>query len=145
MISANLMSNSNRSIANKKSSDGKKSYEVMTSFQGPLPSPDILQGFEYVLPGAAERIMKMAEKEQDARHKIERKLSSLGIFVMILGIVAGIFSLITIGYLIKYAIDNNAIEVAVTLSSTSLIGVIGIFVWFRISKKIVSNTLLLCE
>jgi uncharacterized membrane protein len=49
-------------MANKKGSDGKTSFEVMTSFQRPLPSPELLQGFENVLPGAAERIMQMAEK-----------------------------------------------------------------------------------
>ena len=31
---------------------------------GPLPTPDILPGYDEVLPGAAERIMRMAEKEQ---------------------------------------------------------------------------------
>lgn len=31
---------------------------------GPLPTPDILLGYDDVLPGAAERIMRMAEKEQ---------------------------------------------------------------------------------
>ena len=39
-----------------------------TSFSGPLPHPDIISGYERVLPGSAERIFSMAEKEQKFRH-----------------------------------------------------------------------------
>ncbi len=40
-------------------------------FQGPIPSPDALQRYESLLPGAAERIVSMAEKEQTHRHNCE--------------------------------------------------------------------------
>lgn len=40
-------------------------------FAGPIPHPDILKGYEVVCPGAAERIIKMAELEQNHRHTIE--------------------------------------------------------------------------
>jgi uncharacterized membrane protein len=125
------MSSSNRSIAKQKASSGKQSVEVMTAFQGPLPSPDILKGFEDVLPGSAERIMKMAEKEQASRHSLERRYASGGILMMILGMVSGLVSLLVIGYLVKYAIDKDVPNVAMILGSTSLVGVIGVFVWFR--------------
>lgn len=42
------------------------------SFSGPLPHPDVLAGFENVQPGAADRIIKMAENEAAHRHSIER-------------------------------------------------------------------------
>jgi uncharacterized membrane protein len=35
--------------------------------QGPLPPPDSFAGYERVLPGAAERIMALAEREHHAR------------------------------------------------------------------------------
>ena len=41
--------------------------ERSSSFRGPLPPPDILEGYEKILPGASERILKMAEKQQDHR------------------------------------------------------------------------------
>lgn len=31
------------------------------SFEGPLPHPSILKGYEVVLPGSADRIIKMTE------------------------------------------------------------------------------------
>lgn len=39
-------------------------------FSGPLPHPAILGGYEQVCPGAAERILAMAEKEQAHTHAL---------------------------------------------------------------------------
>ena len=36
---------------------------------GPLPAPDVLRGYDDILPGAAERIIRMAEKEQADIHE----------------------------------------------------------------------------
>lgn len=44
--------------------------------QGPLPAPEDLQRYEQLLPGAAERIIKMAELEQQHRHSQEVKAIS---------------------------------------------------------------------
>jgi uncharacterized membrane protein len=41
------------------------------SFSGPLPHPDILAGYNRVVPDAAERILCMAEKAQKHRHEVE--------------------------------------------------------------------------
>ena len=38
--------------------------ERHASFSGPLPPPSILEDYDRVCPGAADRIIKMAEKEQ---------------------------------------------------------------------------------
>lgn len=40
---------------------------------GPLPSPETLERYEKICQGAADRIITMAEKEQDYRHKINNK------------------------------------------------------------------------
>jgi uncharacterized membrane protein len=48
-----------------------------TRFSGPLPSPATLHEFEQVLPGLAERIVRMAEQEAEHRRLIERRLVGL--------------------------------------------------------------------
>ncbi|WP_446786960.1 DUF2335 domain-containing protein [Macellibacteroides fermentans] len=48
--------------------------ESSSSFRGPLPPPEILNGYESVLPGASERILKMAEKQQEHRIDVERMI-----------------------------------------------------------------------
>lgn len=41
---------------------------------GPLPHPDLLNGYEKTLPGAADRILIMTEKEQAHRHEVDQQL-----------------------------------------------------------------------
>ncbi|MGY1488846.1 DUF2335 domain-containing protein [Methylobacillus pratensis] len=45
-----------------------------TSFEGPVPHPTILQGYEDILPGAAERILVMAENQSQHRIEQEKKV-----------------------------------------------------------------------
>jgi uncharacterized membrane protein len=72
------------------------------SFAGPLPPPDILRGYEEVLPGAAQRIIAMAENQQSHRTKIEsaviqencksqRRGLTYGFVITMTAIIGGIF------------------------------------------------------
>lgn len=45
---------------------------TMTRFQGPIPSPDALAAYESLQPGAADRMIAMAEREQQHRFDMER-------------------------------------------------------------------------
>jgi uncharacterized membrane protein len=42
------------------------------SFSGPIPPPAMLAGYEKVLPGAADRMLRMTENEQNFRHETKR-------------------------------------------------------------------------
>ena len=44
---------------------------VVDSWEGPLPSPTAFQRYEDTLPGAASRILKMAEIEQSNQHELQ--------------------------------------------------------------------------
>jgi len=43
----------------------------ISSHSGPLPSPEMLADYERLHPGSAERIFRMAEKDQDNRLGLE--------------------------------------------------------------------------
>lgn len=47
------------------------------SFTGPLPPPKLLSEYDQVLPGLAERIVKMAETEGNHRRSVESRLVRL--------------------------------------------------------------------
>jgi uncharacterized membrane protein len=47
-------------------------YSVEVAFAGPLPPPQILQGYEAACPGAAHRIIEMAEAQSAHRRDMER-------------------------------------------------------------------------
>lgn len=44
------------------------------TFSGPIPHPDLLRGYEDVKEGFAERIVSMAEKQQEHRMECEKRL-----------------------------------------------------------------------
>lgn len=70
-------------------------------FSGPLPHPDVLVGYEKIDPTFPERIMKMAETNNDAsiQHeksliegslKNERRGQWLAFFLGVLGLIVGV-------------------------------------------------------
>jgi uncharacterized membrane protein len=55
------------------------------SFSGPIPPPEVLEKYNQALPGAAERILSMAEQQSHHRQSIETKVIDSNIFVQKLG------------------------------------------------------------
>ena len=55
--------------------------QVSRAYSGPLPSPEALEKYNQVLPGAAERILAMAENQGKHRQDIERKVIESNAFV----------------------------------------------------------------
>lgn len=45
---------------------------VVTQYQGPIPHPEALAAYEDITPGLADRIVVMAERESENRHKIDQ-------------------------------------------------------------------------
>lgn len=50
-----------------------QAIQKSSKFSGPIPSPEVLEGYKTVLPDAPERILAMAEREQSHRHKLEQQ------------------------------------------------------------------------
>jgi uncharacterized membrane protein len=44
---------------------------ISSHFQGPVPPPDILAGYDNIHEGLADRIIALAEKETAHRHTME--------------------------------------------------------------------------
>lgn len=49
----------------------QRAVSIAGQWAGPLPPPAALEHFERIAPGAAERVLRMAEQEQGHRHAIE--------------------------------------------------------------------------
>lgn len=107
------------------------SYEQSTMRLGPLPDPDDLFRYNDIIPNGADRIMIMAEKNQDARIKNElitiksqaRSILLGQIFAMV---VVAIFAFLTYLMLISGYPWPGSI-----LGSTTLVGLVYIFVTGR--------------
>ena len=100
--------------------------EISQSFSGQLPPPDILRQFDEVVPGAAERIIKMAEDQSTHRRELEKKVIDSDItrskWGQILGFIIAISGLVVSAIVAVYgsALAGGIIGVG-TLAS--LVGV----------------------
>lgn len=103
-------------------------------FSGPIPHPEVLQLYDATIPGAAERILAMAEK--DASHQIEIEKSALNhaaaevkrgqIFGLIIGMLAFLTSII--------ALALGSEKTAMALGGTTVIGLVTVFVTGRLKQ-----------
>ncbi len=48
-----------------------KQYDIRRSFAGPIPPPEILQGYDKCIKNGAERVLKMAENQSAHRLQLE--------------------------------------------------------------------------
>jgi len=112
----------------------KESQLLVQQYKGPIPSADELEKYEKILPGAADRILKMAEKNVDQeiysrlqQQKIESRDSFISIFatffttVFLVGISAYLFlNMQSESKFIEFAKFIGAIGTLVTGISTIL-------------------------
>ena len=100
-----------------------------TTWQGPIPPPDILQGYEDIVPGAAERLLQMAEAQSAHRIQLEKAVVAGDIKSGYWGLAAGfILSALVIGGGI-YLIATGHDWAGSVLIGLNLIGLAGVFVY----------------
>lgn len=119
---------------------------VEQSHLGPLPDPQTLASYENVLPGLAERIVRLAERpheelaqEQSHRHAMERQIVGhtrtyrttglwMGFLIACASLAAGLYC----------AVNGFAVG-AVAFLSLPLVGIVSVLVsgrpWSQSSKK----------
>ena len=98
---------------------------------GPLPSPDDMRGYEEILPGAADRILTMAESEQTHRHTTTTFAVRWQTISTILGQVFGfLLGLTGIGSGVWLAANGYSL-VGIAAIISSLAALMYAFVWGR--------------
>lgn len=113
-----------------------------TSWSGPLPAPADLRQYDATLPGAANRIMQLAEQQQSHRHSIEAGALEIARTTIIsdsrrsyLGIILGFIIAMTglLGGVFLIAIGRGGF--GLTLGLASLIGLVAVFVYGAQSRR----------
>lgn len=111
----------------------KKTTEIS---QGPLPPPRILKEYDEIIPNGAERIMRMAEKEQDSRLEVKRLNDESNRKLMKrkldyfkrgqwMGFSLALIVLISAGLFAYF----NFVTLAGILLTTTLVALVGLFVY----------------
>lgn len=113
----------------------KAQMVIAEQFSGPIPSPEVFAKYEAILPGAAERILTMAEEQQKHRMEIEKQVINSKISDSRLGIILGFILTIVI-----IAVSTGAILMGYSVIGFSSIiiavgGLVGVFIYGTRSNR----------
>ena len=112
-----------------KSLPSPKSTIIHEEFSGPIPPPQALEKYEQVCPGAADRIIKMAESQAEHRQKIERTAANSESYSrqagLIFAFVLALTGIILAGYL---AIQGQIIGVGI-IGAVGLVPLVSKFIY----------------
>ena len=97
--------------------------------KGPLPEPQILLQYDQISPGAADRIIKMAEQQSCHRQKLELIVIKSGARDSLLGLIFGlIIGLATVVGAVL-SISKGYQGGGATLGISGIAGLVGVFVY----------------
>lgn len=116
-----------------------KSIERRQEYSGPIPPPEVFRGYEEVLPGSADRILKMAEKQLEHRiaaetkqleHRItsETKLINIEAKLSYWGLISGfVIAFVGLSGAVYLGIKDKPIPSSI-MSAGTLAGLVSVFV-----------------
>lgn len=107
---------------------------AVSSYSGPLPPPDALIKYNEASPGAADRIIAMAEKEMAHRHKNEEKIIAERIRLSYVSIIMSFISVILLAVLVGYGLYLGADGVAVGAAIGAIASVAGLFIYAKVKQ-----------
>lgn len=100
----------------------------VSQFQGPLPPPDILEKYDAIVPGAANRIIEGSEAERKHRHGVENTVVRTESIQRVIGPFYGlVVSLAAMG-LAGYALHLGFPVTAASIAGFTLVSLATVFV-----------------
>ena len=105
------------------------------SYSGPLPPPEALQKYDQILPGAADRIIRMAESQHEHRQKLEKTVVESNAFSQKVGLILGfVVAMTAIVGGIWLAREGKSWS-GVTAIIAALAALVGVFVYGKIEQR----------
>lgn len=97
-------------------------------YSGPIPPPEALARYEEIQPGAADRILKMAEKQQEHRMALETKAIGGQVDQSKRGQIFGFIAIfLCIGAAVFFAVVCNMTKFAATFLTVTMVILVGLF------------------
>lgn len=113
-----------------------ETYAVRQShYSGPLPMPEDLAKYDQVVPGAAERIIRMAEDEMKHRHDSDNRMAKSIIRTTVISIIFAFLSVVILSFLVFFALYSGYAQVAGVIAVGSIAAVAGVFIFFKKSNN----------
>ncbi|MEK7208567.1 MAG: DUF2335 domain-containing protein [Patescibacteria group bacterium] len=126
----------NKNWKSPQNNSSQREVVVQHSFSGPLPPPEVLKRFDEVVPGSAERIIKMAEGQFTHRTELERKVIASDIARSKLGQILG-FVIAIVGLICSVIISMYGNQIAGTILGVgTLASLVSVFMYgSRVRKE----------
>lgn len=106
--------------------------QVISEYSGPIPPPSIMSGYENLLPGASDRILRMAEEQAEHRRNMERMMVESEVKNSRLGIISALaicFSVLLVALLMVLIVPNAAgVIVGGLLGASGLTSIVFVFI-----------------
>lgn len=134
--------NPNSQLSKKPASRKVRRVDILTTtqFSGPLPHPVILEGYERVLPGMADRVLSMAEEQAKHRRDIESQVIRANTKAELVGIVVTfLITIACIGGSIYLIATDKQVVGFLTMVSTLLALVYNFYSGNRSEKETVKK------
>ena len=109
-------------------------YKETHFYQGPIPTPEMLNHYNKIQHDFAHRIMLMAEKEQERTISIEKSNMRFGFLITIVGLIFGFCTMAGLIYALVYAIKQGNTGAATAISA-SMATVGGLFIYRKTRRN----------
>lgn len=139
----------NRQDQQEEQAQGDEEHQVLAmkaEFRGPLPPPEVLQRYEDIHPGTAERILQQFERETQHRHAIEEKLVDGQLDIQrdeiparrlgqVFGLIIALSGIVAAAYCVSTASSAGQAWAGAGIAGFSLATLAGVFVYGRKVKE----------
>ena len=103
----------------------------MRAFSGPLPPPEALERYNQVLPGAAERIIAMAESQHSHRQELEKHVIKSNVSAQKLGTILGFIVSMTVVLGGMFLVHEGKSGEGLAAILTALASLVGVFLYSK--------------
>lgn len=109
--------------------------EFSASFSGPLPPPEVLAHYSDCIPDGADRILRMAEAQQQHRMSLERFALRSDWARSFAGLVAGLIVALLFLYVSWDLISTGHDLAGTALGTVDIVALVGVFIYGDVSRR----------
>jgi len=104
-------------------------------YEGPIPPPEMLEKYNQIVSGAADRILKMAEEQASHRQYLEKQVIKSDIRNSVFGIISALIISLTTLFIAFSAIKLNQQFAGAIISTLGISGLVTTFIYGTQSRR----------
>jgi uncharacterized membrane protein len=107
----------------------------LETHSGPLPPPAVLAGYDQIVPGSAERIIAMSERQSEHRQSLEKQVINSDIRQAWGGMLCALVIALAGLAVAAYCTINGHDQVGGIIGGATIVSLVGTFVYGTAQRK----------